>query len=1075
MNILICAVQTLSLLYFYDPLNEAITSTWDRAICDTILNGISIDKRIANFYFLILVLFPLAFIGVSILFNRFCRTCEQKARIVRDTKILLIPIVILYAIKYYTGIPYLYKCMCMLSIVLYEAFLYLFHIHNGKKITTPKHDWKSFDFYFITFWGSLLVLYFTFSIEAPDTVGFNSTPEYIIHGVLKNGNFLLKISLSAILFIIAWLSITFSIKKKIHSLENTCLQTLSLVAWLTIIPLIFAIFMKYAMPVLSKFLNTNFFCPLLDQYNPLILCVFEFSIALIVACYFRKNPDSIIEKLFHCIVLSVTFNILIRNFYVSIALSSFVFFILLILPFRSFYHKCKLLTWLPFIFVFFSELRFILMGRDVFFPYNGLIVFVLIVLFLVFLSGKIQNSSIVYIGGIFSVISIKYFPVVFQHTVGFSQYNSIFEAANHSVFWDTWLQGKVPILDYFSAHALADVFTEAIYAFVNNDYLGMYANPYSFIVITLASLILFLLLKEFISSEYVALFLIIFPVAYSGMRNFILGWIAFIAVMYVYRKISVSRLIIFWVILLFSALYRYDEGVFPGISCIIAFSCYLLLQKDVKSFCKFLTMGICVGLFALFLFGAYLLAQGVSPLSRLREWLSLTLGSSSVWPMSNFGQNMLLSFSFAYVFVPISSVTVLMFVFHKFRRTLELKSILIIALSLTCLLHLRRGIVWHNLGFRGGGAQGSIINFWPWLIALFSVFLTKSKDSFYQARKFTVAMTVCILLSIVLVSQLPLRGNVTAFAGAMETSEANVEALPQEDSIPPRTILDEKTQRFFGEFKDIFDTCLNDDETFLDFANITAIYPFTNRIRPFYTAQSPSLLANDVSQEFFFKEIKTAKIPLVITGNIDVPYILKMGGINHNIRYYKIAEHIYRNYVPMLILGDFTIWSAKGQKEDFLHRLADKDNITLLYNNYDADATLNRNETHQYNLIELPYIWANLDKYHAIDNEILQELTSSQANTFVFSGSKYVNSDKGNYLAFRAENNDTYATEAEITLLDSKDNKISYTYTARIRPGINQYLLRVSQDYYWNAFNIDNVQLKADNVKFDFVRILMGD
>ncbi len=51
-----------------------------------------------------------------------------------------------------------------------------------------------------------------------------------------------------------------------------------------------------------------------------------------------------------------------------------------------------------------------------------------------------------------------------------------------------------------------------------------------------------------------------------------------------------------------------------------------------------------------------------------------------------------------------------------------------------------------------------------------------------------------------------------------------------------------------------------------------------------------------------------------------------------------------------------------------------------------------------------------------------------------------------------------------------------YQYQFRVQPGTNQYLIRVSEDYFWDVFNIDTIYFGADEqLTLDDVRILVGD
>ena len=59
---------------------------------------------------------------------------------------------------------------------------------------------------------------------------------------------------------------------------------------------------------------------------------------------------------------------------------------------------------------------------------------------------------------------------------------------------------------------------------------------------------------------------------------------------------------------------------------------------------------------------------------------------------------------------------------------------------------------------------------------------------------------------------------------------------------------------------------------------------------------------------------------------------------------------------------------------------------------------------------------------------------------------------------------------------DSNNDRARYQYSFTVVPGIHSYLIRASQDYFWDIYNIDPISVESDTgVIASEMRILEGD
>lgn len=149
-----------------------------------------------------------------------------------------------------------------------------------------------------------------------------------------------------------------------------------------------------------------------------------------------------------------------------------------------------------------------------------------------------------------------------------------------------------------------------------------------------------------------------------------------------------------------------------------------------------------------------------------------------------------------------------------------------------------------------------------------------------------------------------------------------------------------------------------------------------------------------------------------------------------------------------------------------------------IWNSYD-------NGFHTYNLVYLPSIWADND--NANHNTEYSELQYTNGY-FVFDQNNILSKENGNYLSFTvtyygADAGRSYYWDDESIGAVIKVGKYTngtfqekYQYNVTLKEGTNDYIIRLSNDYYWYSDEINAIKLFCDGSLYDVnMRILEGD
>ncbi len=167
-----------------------------------------------------------------------------------------------------------------------------------------------------------------------------------------------------------------------------------------------------------------------------------------------------------------------------------------------------------------------------------------------------------------------------------------------------------------------------------------------------------------------------------------------------------------------------------------------------------------------------------------------------------------------------------------------------------------------------------------------------------------------------------------------ETDKTYWEQLHDKREVIQRIKFDETLENRVKGYQAVIDALLEEDETFIDFISKTFIYSAIGRRNPVYVSQSPLQLSGEFTQEQFVKQVEG--IPIVLMpvdkendrysdGSIRMDYFTKgLDGIANPVRYYKVAEYIYQNYVPLCVYeNDYAVWCLPERYDEMAQKIKD--------------------------------------------------------------------------------------------------------------------------------------------------------
>lgn len=494
----------------------------------------------------------------------------------------------------------------------------------------------------------------------------------------------------------------------------------------------------------------------------------------------------------------------------------------------------------------------------------------------------------------------------------------LFETANSSILISDFLKfGDIPIIQHYGGHMMTGVWEGIVYGLINKDFVGAALSPYAGYISTLIALCFYSLLSRLWNKDAAFLTTLFFPF-YNSLGNWGLGILLCLALMNFIRENSYFRAVVFWLSAVWITLYRLDLGFAFLAAGIIASVLYIIQNKNLKALRLMLLAMISVGAVIGGFWFAVCVYRNVDPISRLKEFLLIS-ASNLNWANTGIGDSGLSMFSWTYLFIPFLVVVCMLYVVFsaKFKESISKECwVLLLVLGFSFIYNYSRGLVRHTL-------VESQLTLIMWTAYIFFAVLAMSVKN--NPKLFLPVLSAFILCNTLFLTdnnfnERSLADNSVSKMGTFvdtwhtdrfaEQGSCTIWAkYNKNQEVIKRVKYSSSLNAAVRGYNVVVNGLLDDSETFVDFINKTFVYSSMGREDPVYVSQSPLQISGEFTQEQFVKEIEGVPIVLMPRDANNIGSSEALDGIPNSVRYYKIAEYIYRHYVPLCTYEDkFAVW-----------------------------------------------------------------------------------------------------------------------------------------------------------------------
>lgn len=508
----------------------------------------------------------------------------------------------------------------------------------------------------------------------------------------------------------------------------------------------------------------------------------------------------------------------------------------------------------------------------------------------------------------------------------------LFESANSSVLIsDFFNYGRLPIVSHFGGHMLAGAIEGILYGIVSGDHFGaIFAGAYGgYLIHPCLSLLLYGLFRHVFDDSLTAFLIVLFFPFDWTINSYGLGLVVALATAHFAMDNSWKSTLWLMLAMIATCLYRLDLGYSFALAAVLV-SAWLILIRKKSVDCHavwFPVAGIVFAMLTLWVLLCW--QQGSNPILRLREFLTIC-ASNPNWAYSTLGNKNLFAFGWSYLLMPFACVIALVWLLVKqenYKKSTLYVTVMVAVLGFAYFTNFTRGLVRHSVaemalhfsvwcGYLFLACFAGLVLKKKWL--MLPVFLAlcmtngllKSNESYGSGLRIQYAAMNNFYITRGWINK---EGNGRTFTKNLQSGVHSTERLQ----------LNETLASEIDDWKQLFDTVLTPDETYLDFTNHSFMYSATRRLDPVYAAQSPGHLSGVFSQEMFVRDARAnrEKIPLALMPGEDKTLSASLDGVSNVIRYYKVAEYIYQNYRPLVAFNIYRVWVLKERYEEFASKL----------------------------------------------------------------------------------------------------------------------------------------------------------
>lgn len=647
----------------------------------------------------------------------------------------------------------------------------------------------------------------------------------------------------------------------------------------------------------------------------------------------------------------------------------------------------------------------------------------------------------------------------------------LFESANASVLISDFLYfGKLPIVEHYGGHMLKNVVGGIVYAIVNHDSAGAILYPYSKLISVITVLLFYFFLKALLGNGDTA-FLYVLCLPFRGSVEYCaVGILVCLSVGNYVKKHGYGRALLIWLSCVIAVLYRLDLGTAFGVAAVMALAVYLLKARQMRYLKETAFTFLAVIMSGLLIWTVLCLIKNISPFARLEEFIRISMSNYN-WATGILGDKYSFYFAAAYMILPLMCIiAILYFLFCiKENQGNSFSYYMVIILGFAYFVNFPRGLVRHTLNEL---AVSTIVFSGSLFLTAVLYYICKKEAVFVYSAVFMTLLSGLManqdnVTGVSLLEQASVKMN--SFIGGWSSDWKDINEKKE------RVLLPEETVETVEAYQGLFDLLLEDNDTYIDFMNVSFLYSALGRECPVYVAQSPGHLSGEYTQEAFIQEIeeKKERIPLAILPAADADE-KSLDSIANISRYYKVAEYIYQNYRPLCQFGHTAVWCRPEKYRQFASELTSA--YELIDYGYDDGGIL---YLHNYPMYDIPYLWGNYDVKSGWDNPCMAVFSAGNADRYYLADALQNDKSKGNYLLLTCFCDNEYMAEnnAEIILGSSATGEDElYRIRFNLHSGRHRYLFRISADYYWYTKNIDMMCIRTDEEIQDVqAAILAGD
>jgi hypothetical protein len=639
---------------------------------------------------------------------------------------------------------------------------------------------------------------------------------------------------------------------------------------------------------------------------------------------------------------------------------------------------------------------------------------------------------------------LYYFPVVNQNT-------EMFELANPAnALMKIFQQHEIPFVDFMSSH----LFSEQWYGIIYSSLFGYNSNLdfqiYSFLNFFIYFLVAYFTLNKLLRKPaFSILFILSFPFLFSVLSyNLLLAFVPFLLLYNTFKQQTIQNYLGFCTMLIGLCIWRLDVGYAAILSSLFYFLVVVLFTKQKIQWKVILKSIFIIAISVISLLLLVILLRDYNYiLNNIKVALDY-FGADQAHGLTNIAQAYPHQFYITHFLLPFFSILSIGYIIYLLLKENELEfsrgnfllhsSLFLFFISLA---NAPRGLVRH--GFAETNDIMLVTTFHIAVVILllyiFKNHISKWKTTFFYAS--------CFLFFLVL-KFFPFAPEFTLVDAAIKNnsySSLNAELAIKTDI--KRTKIDATFHaENIADFKTFLDQNLKKDETFLDFSNTPMLYYYTNRKSPGYFCQNLQNTVDDYLQLSFIKELKKNKIPIVVFSSAPASWFDHTDGIPNAMRYYLVAEHIYKNYKPFKIISNKRIWI----KKDF--KISEENQINSA--RYQLDTLSNQAVVYDYKKTAF-YLYDFYKRSNFQDLRKVQELKLNNEHQISIKAIKEIPHQAYLLIELGTASNDALLS---LTALDSLNNEIDMFKFDVINKRDNQYLIRISNSYHWHTGKMQKLQ-----------------